>query len=216
MKKNLLILLLLLGTINVTAQIDAVKGVEMVEYDQSWLDYEGALSLKNNTDEPIHNVTYLIKYLDMNGTELDYAEYSTDVEINPGMTKTIQIPAFAHDRHYSYYKSEASYSHPHKFKIDFELKEYNVKSDEESILTDTFIPKADKMDIVAIIYAVVILFFCLSIGIGAYVLVAVLAKNRNRSVIIWLLLSIVFSPILIIIILLCIGNDNQDYNDYDR
>lgn len=216
MKKNLLILLLLLGTINVTAKIGAVNGVEMMEYDQSWLDDEGTLSLKNNTDEPIYNVAYLIKYLDMNGKELDYAEYSTHVDINPGMTKSIQIPAFAHDRNYSYYKSEASYTHPHKFKIEFELKGYNVDYDEENPFTDTDSPRADNIDIMAIILVIAIVLFCLVIAIGAYVLVAVLAKNRNRNVVIWLLMSVVFSPILIIIILLCIGKVNQDYNDYDR
>lgn len=49
----------------------------------------------------------------------------------------------------------------------------------------------------------------IAITIGLYVLVAVMAKNRHREVALWLLLSIVASPILIIIILLCIGDDER-------
>lgn len=48
-------------------------------------------------------------------------------------------------------------------------------------------------------------FFCLLISL--YVLVAVIAKNYNREVALWLLLSFIASPIIIIIILLCIGKD---------
>ena len=42
--------------------------------------------------------------------------------------------------------------------------------------------------------------------IGAYVMVALMAKSRKRNIILWLLLSIIASPILIIIILFCIGD----------
>jgi len=48
-------------------------------------------------------------------------------------------------------------------------------------------------------------FFCLVVGL--YVLVAVMAKNYNREVALWLLLSFIASPIIIIIVLLCIGKD---------
>jgi len=48
-------------------------------------------------------------------------------------------------------------------------------------------------------------FFCLLISL--YVLVAVIAKNYNREVALWLLLSFIASPIIIIIVLLCIGKD---------
>ena len=49
----------------------------------------------------------------------------------------------------------------------------------------------------------------IAVTIGLYVLVAVMAKDRHREVALWLLLSIVASPILIIIILLCIGDDER-------
>ena len=49
----------------------------------------------------------------------------------------------------------------------------------------------------------------IAVTIGLYVLVAVMAKDRHREVALWLLLSIVASPILIIIILLYIGDDER-------
>ncbi len=49
----------------------------------------------------------------------------------------------------------------------------------------------------------------IAVTIGLYVLVAVMAKDRHREVALWLLLSIVASPILIIIILFCIGDDER-------
>ena len=47
-------------------------------------------------------------------------------------------------------------------------------------------------------------------AIGLYVLVAVMAKNRNRNVALWVLLSLVGSPILIAIILLIVGNSDKN------
>lgn len=55
---------------------------------------------------------------------------------------------------------------------------------------------------------ILILLTC-GISAGLYVLVAVMAKNRNRSVVMWLLLSILATPLLMIIILLCIGKDEH-------
>lgn len=60
------------------------------------------------------------------------------------------------------------------------------------------------MELLIVIGIVIVVF---SIIIGMYVLVAMMAKHRHREVALWLLLSFIFSPLLIIIILLCIGED---------
>ena len=52
--------------------------------------------------------------------------------------------------------------------------------------------------------------FTFAAAIGLYVLVAVMAKNRNRNVVLWVLLSLVGSPILIAIILLIVGNNDKN------
>ena len=48
-------------------------------------------------------------------------------------------------------------------------------------------------------------------------LVAVMAQKRNRSVVVWVLLSLLATPLLMIVILLAIGkNENYNENHYDR
>ena len=67
------------------------------------------------------------------------------------------------------------------------------------------------------IIAIVGILFVIGITVGLYVLVAVMAQKRNRSVVVWVLLSLLATPLLMIIILLAIGK-NEDYieNHYDR
>lgn len=61
------------------------------------------------------------------------------------------------------------------------------------------------------IYAIAAVFFVLCIIVGLYVLVAMMAKSRHREVALWLILSVFISPFIVMIILLCIGDDER-YN----
>lgn len=205
------------------ANKDLEKDITMVSYEQSWRDSKGTLALKNNTSEDIKNVVFLITYLDMSGNELDYEEFTNLVNIAPGMTRKVDISAYEHDRSYHYYKSEGLYDNT-SFKIKFKLKDYNVeKAVEESTDNDPF----DRYDndcstdsgysIMFSLLPLLLLLFFIIITIGLYVLVAVMAQKLNRSVVIWILLSLLATPLLIIIILLVIGK-NEDYinNHYDR
>lgn len=96
------------------------------------------------------------------------------------------------------------------FKIKFELKDYNV---ENSVIeeNDNYTSKSDG-EYFMIIAIIAILAF-LSITIGLYVLVAVMAQRRNRSAAMWVLLSLFATPLLIVIILLFIG-DSERYEGY--
>ena len=196
---------------------DSTNAVSMVSYEQNWSDYRGTLALKNNTSEAIHNVTFLITYLDMSGRELDYEEFFEEVDIEPGKTKKIDIRAYEHEREYHYYKSENSYTGSPAFKIKFELKEYNSnKVTSDSDYRDLFGAYDKETDNssglgegAAILIAVVVCIFVLAAIVGLYFLVAVMAKNRNRNVALWVLLSVIASPLLIIIILLVIGEDDR-------
>lgn len=210
MKKYLLMLLMILPTYVSAVSKDTLKAVTMVSYEQSWSDFEGTLALRNNTNEEIHNITFLIKYLDMNGNDLDYAEYTRELDIAPGMTKKIDIPAYEHRRQYSYYKSEAIEKF-HRFKISFSVKSYNdnLVSEKETIATRNYYTPRDvpqnsgTIDILSIIVFIGILGFY----IGLYVLVATMAQQRNRNTALWVLVSIFATPLLAIIILLCLGNN---------
>lgn len=192
--------------------------ISFVSYEQGWLDSKGTLALKNNTTEEIYNVKFLITYLDMSGKELDYEEYERRITIAPGMTKKLDIPAYEHSRNYHYYKSENMPGGSPSFKIKFELKDYNMvqseanEDDDYSVLDDYNYKDKDygsEYSATYMIIAIIAVLFFIGISVGLYVLVAIMAQKRHRSVVLWVLLSIIASPLLIIIILLVVGNDNK-------
>ena len=190
------------------ADKDLDKDITMVSYQQSWSDDYGTLALRNNTDEEIKNVVFLITYLDMSGNELDYAEFNKAISIAPGMTKKLDIKAYERSRRYHYYKSEGLYDNT-SFKIKFQLKDYNVDQSKYNSIEDNNDGGHLWM------YMLFVLLFGLSLIVGLYVIVAVMAKKRNRSVILWLLLSLIATPFLVIIILLCVGKDDRNSSNND-
>lgn len=177
--------------------------ITMVSYEQSWLDSEGTIALKNNTNKEIHNVVFQITYLDMKDTELDYQIFNKNISIAPGKTKKLDITAYEHNRQYHYYKTKDNCGNP-TFKIKFLLKDYNVKSPQNDETTESGFPF-----IVPIISIILFIVF-ISICVGIYVLVAIMAKKRKRNAALWVVLSMVASPFLIIIILLCIGTEDKE------
>ena len=210
---------------SLAANKDLEKDITMVSYEQGWLDSEGTLALKNNSSEEVKNVVFLITYLDMSGNELDYEEFTRRVIIAPGMTKKLDIPAYEHDRWYHYYKSEGAAGKANtSFKIKFQLKDYNVEEevvresiDDNPFSTYDYDRSSGNEGLYIIIIAIVGVLFVIGITVGLYVLVAVMAQKRNRSVVVWVLLSLLATPLLMIIILLAIGkNENYIENQYDR
>lgn len=229
-RKNIAVLFLsLFCMLSAYADKNLKKDITMVSYEQGWLDSEGTLALKNNTDADIRNVVFQITYLDMSGKPLDYKEFTRDVPIAPGMTKKFDIPAYEHKRDYHYYRSENRPGGSPAFKIEFELKDYNVESvpseyDELDEFKDDFdidkeISKYQKRgfeDWLFFVMGLGVLLFFIGISVGLYVLVAVMAQNRHRSVVAWILLSLIATPLLMIIILFFLGDNGDDYDSrYD-
>ncbi len=203
MKKFILsILFVITATVSYAISNDSINAVTMISYEQSSLDSEGTLALKNNTDEPIRNLSFIITYQDMNGKDMDYKEFSFDVDIDPGMTKKVDIPAYENNRFYHYYKTKDDTDHP-AFKIKYELKGYNLSKEETSNLGYDV---GNVNDGLYIGIAIVLVLLFIGITVGLYVLVAVMAKKRHRNIVLWLLLSFIATPLLIAIILLCVGN----------
>ena len=196
------------------ANKDLENDITMVSYEQSWLDSKATLALKNNSSEEVKNVLFLIIYLDMSGNELDYEEFTRRVSIAPGMTRKLDIPAYEHDRNYHYYKSENMPGGSPSFKIKFKLKDYNVEDEvvEESIDDNPFSTydydrsSGNEGRYVSIIASLLFI----SITIGLYVLVAVMAQKRNRNVVVWVLLSLFVTPLLTIFTLLVIGDNKNN------
>ena len=112
-----------------------------------------------------------------------------------------------------------------EFKIKYELKGYNIQNPDKVISDNEDLSIYDEDFEAAVshahdnvgwyvLLAIIVSLFILGIGIGLYVLVAVMAKKRNRNVVLWVLLSLVGTPLLMIIILLCIGDADEDNESF--
>ena len=108
------------------ATVDA-KAVTLVSYTHTWLEENAKISLKNNTEQTITKISARINYYDMSGNMLDYQDFTKSVQIDPGMSRSLQIPGFGADEHYAYYKSDTFYSQQRKYKVQFQLKSYTVQ-----------------------------------------------------------------------------------------
>lgn len=211
---SIALLSIFISVVAFAANKDLENDITMVSYEQSWLDSKATLALKNNSSEEVKNVLFLIIYLDMSGNELDYEEFTRRVSIAPGMTRKLDIPAYEHDRNYHYYKSENMPGGSPSFKIKFKLKDYNVEDEvvEESIDDIPFSTydydrsSGNEGRYVSIIASLLFI----SITIGLYVLVAVMAQKRNRNVVVWVLLSLFVTPLLTIFTLLVIGDNKNN------
>ncbi len=159
----------------------------------------------------------------MSDNPLDYEEFSKKVDIAPGMTKKIDIPAYEYARHYHYYKTKDEFHNP-AFKIKFKLKSYNEREVVDvSAVEDTgeINEEADDLKVGEglsdmlvlgsglVAWGFFIVFFVIAISVGLYVLVAVMAQRRNRSVVAWILISLIATPLLSIVLLLFIGKDRN-------
>lgn len=210
----LTIAIMLISVCSFAIEKDLDKDITMVSYEQRWLDSEGTLALKNNTDVEIRNVAFIITYLDMSNNELDYKEFVEPVVIAPGMTKKLDIPAYEHSRFYHYYKTKDDYSDHPAFKIRFQLKDYNV---ENTAIDESYTSEygwkdrydSDNDNFSTFLFFVLVL-FVLGLFVGLYMLVAIMAQQRGRNAALWIIASILATPLLIIIILLIIGNDERD------
>ena len=162
--KKLLTLLFLLCSMSVFANINNKDAVTMENFEQRWLDHESTIALKNNTNETIHNVSYRITYLDMNGKALDYSDYTSTIDIEPGMVKKTDLPAYEHERFYQYYKNAEEYTNHPKFKVAFELKDYNFEDDQQE---DVEYGRGECLSPLAIIIPIILLaIFLFAIAIG--------------------------------------------------
>lgn len=196
---------------------DSLNVVTMVNYEQRWSDSEGTLALRNNGDETIESVEFLIIYYDMKGNMLDNETFTCSVAIEPGMTKKVNIPGYEHRRHYSYYTSEASYSEPHKFKIKFELKrakfagEANEEQANENVSYGYSDSNNDQLASWVIFLAIAVFLLGLLVCLCSFILVGFLAKRYKRSALLWVLLAIVTTPFFALILLLIMGEENHHH-----
>ena len=72
----------------------------------------------------------------------------------------------------------------------------------------------DSDDMLLVVAIILFAIIAIGIAIGLYVLVALMAQKRHRNVVIWVLLSLLASPLLIAIILLAIGDSRKGEEDF--
>lgn len=209
MRKILLLVFSFVAVFAFAIGKDSANAVSFVEYDQSFADMQGSLSLKNNTDEQIKNIRFRIIYLNMKGKELDYEDYSIKADIAPGMVRQVEIPAYQASKNYAYHKSEHLYGNNKVFKIKFELLGYN---DAKTVSKERGDHVVRQQSIMPTMIMLVALVFIIGVYVGLYALVAVMAQRRGRSAAMWIVVSLLGTPFLSILILLIIGKSRERYD----
>ncbi len=176
----------------------AIDDVSMEAYDQPYGE-RASISLKNNTNEPIRNVSFLLNYLDAKGNPISYEEFSIKIDIAPGKTKMIKISG---PGSYDFYSigSKGYHGDAKGYRVTYELQRYNLETNEENTDNVESIPS-----LITPTFSIYESIFFILFFIGIFVLVGAMAKRRNRNPLLWVFLSMIFTPILIILLLAIIG-----------
>ena len=106
-----------------TSETFEANAVTLVNYTHDWYDDNATISIKNNTNKTIFSITGRMLYYDMKNNMLDYQDFTKDIHIEPGMTKSFELPGYGQKDHYSYYKSNTlTHLKKRTYKVEFQLQ----------------------------------------------------------------------------------------------
>lgn len=228
------LLYLALSSVASAANDKATEPVTAGTYEHDPGLSDAYIGLKNNTNYAIKSLSFQISYFDMDGNQLDYEDFNIHTAIEPGLAKKIKIPANEPLRQSWYMRDfkikfrlkavngkavNGSWRSPSKDK-DIEPAQdikptYSVTT--SAVSTDNTPEPTqnthghDFGDFIAMRLGITMVILLLSIIVALYVLVAQLAKRYNRSAVLWLIISLVITPVLAVIILHCIGTRNPPH-----
>lgn len=104
------------------------KAVTMTSYVKDESSFDAFFSIKNNTDETVSSIYYVMIYKDTNGEIIDYYEDVIRSEIAPQLAKRFKAKGFGDWYDYSCNGETKIYNSRHpKFKAEFRLISYEIE-----------------------------------------------------------------------------------------
>ena len=110
------------------AVADSLGGLQLVRFSHDWVDFHATGAFKNTTDKVITSFTGRMEFFDMEGNMLHYEEFSRRLKVEPGMVKSVSLPAYGRSENYAYYQSETAPGYPErKYRVRFVLLSVKTK-----------------------------------------------------------------------------------------
>lgn len=111
-------------------KIQSNSGIVLTKFNKEEAEFYEQISLKNNTNDVVGDITGVLIYRDMKNEIIDYKIINTDIIIPPGLAKMFSIRSFDQSQRYQYYKTNTGGMPGYFFeffKVDFRLLSYEIE-----------------------------------------------------------------------------------------
>lgn len=213
-------------TLLITLATMAQQAVTMTGFEQSRSGLSSNVTLCNNTQQEIHKVSFRIIYYNTQGTQIDYKDYTENVNIDIGMSKAVEIEPFGVYGNYVYFDQKNKWDKDNIiFKVGFQLKSVNgvptndqtvqqLKPASENEEAETDKEESSEAPLIPTLtmgMVMMIGIILLALSSGWLVAVYLMARLYGQNPWLWVLVSFVLSPILAFLLILIFGHKNPRY-----